>query len=160
MNRTFRKIVCLILAVILMLSMSTSAFAATADPGNNVNVSNRYYYTTVKGTEHLLSSTTKTAAQLAIEGERKEWINTLAGIATAKYAGVAAGVTLLVEQAYGYGEAAKINVYSRTDVRYRVDSLTGERTQSTSTYYIIYKLYVQNGSAYELYRTREFARHD
>lgn len=41
-----------------------------------------------------------------------------------------------------------------------VDSVTHKRTESTSTYYIIYKLYVKDGSSYKLYKTRECARHN
>ena len=162
MKRTLKRIVSLCLAVILMLSMSTSAFASTEDlcGDDAARVSYRYYYTTEKGEEHLLSTTTKTAAELAKESERNAWINVLAGVATGSYLGVGAAVTELVEQAHGYGTAAKIEVYSRTDVRYRVDSVTHKRTESTSTYYIIYKLYVKDGSSYKLYKTRECARHN
>ena len=50
MKRTLKRIVSLCLAVILMLSMSTSAFASTEDlcGDDAARVSNRYYYTTEK----------------------------------------------------------------------------------------------------------------
>ena len=59
-----------------------------------------------------------------------------------------------------YDTAAKIEIYSRIDVRYRIDSLTGERVSSTSTYYLIYKLYVEEDGGYLLYNTWESAKHN
>lgn len=159
MKTTIRRTICLALVIIMTFSVSTVAFAAEEIPESAVKVSNRYYFITVKGEERLLSTTTKTAAALAKESERKAWINTLAAIASAQYAGVGAAVSELVAQAHGYGTAAKINVYSRTDVKYKVDSVTGKRMPSITTYYIIYKLYVWDGSGYVLYKTRQCARH-
>lgn len=158
MKTKFRKTICLVLAIALMISMGTASFAATGIPENDTNASNRYYFVTEKGTEVLLSTTTKTAAQLAKESERKAWINTLSAIGTAEYAGVGAAVSELVAQAHGYGTAARIKVYSRTDKRYRVDSVTGKRTLSSTTDYIIYKLYVKDGDSYSLYKTRTCTR--
>lgn len=158
MKTKFRKTICLVLAIALMISMGTASFAATGIPENDTNASNRYYFVTEKGTEVLLSTTTKTAAQLAKESERKALISELVSLASSDAADIASAVTELVTQAHGYGTAARIKVYSRTDKKYRVDSVTGKRTLSSTTNYIIYKLYVKDGDSYSLYKTRTCTR--
>lgn len=158
MSSSIRKAVCLAIVVVFMVSMPTATFAAAGIPENETNISNRYYFVEEKGKEVLLSTTTKTAAQLAIESERKSWINTLAAIGSAQYAGIGNAVSELVAQAHGYGTAARIKVFSRTDKRYRVDSISGKRTLASSKDYIIYKLYVKDGDSYSLYKTKTCVR--
>lgn len=159
MIKSIRNATCLFLIIAFIFSNSVPVFAVDPYPNNGAaRVSNRYSYTTVKGKETLINTTTKTAAQLATESGRRTTIATLAALG-GKYAGAAVAVASLVADAHGYGTAARIQVYTRTDTRYRIDSLTGKRVSSSSTHYIIYKLYVKDGNKYVLYKTRECSRH-
>lgn len=170
MKTNTRKVCSLLLASSMALSMAAPAFAAERSYEKELELSmaqestaepfaNRYDYVIVEGTEHLIKSVEKSEAELAIEANRRVIIDIIAA-ATGSYLGGNFGtlvtplVTEAVMQAYGYGTAAKIESYSRKDIRYKVDSLTGKRTQVSTYTCVIIKLYVvDNSGNYAMYDT-------
>ena len=170
MKTNSKKLCSLLLASSMALSMAVPAFAAERSYEKELELSiaqesamepyaNRYDYVIVEGTEHLIKSVEKSEEELAIEANRRVAIDIIAAAAGAYLGGnfgtlVTPLATEAVMQAYGYGTAAKIETYSRKDIRYRIDSLTGKRTQTSTYTCVIIKLYVVDRSGnYVMYNT-------
>ena len=62
-----------------------------------------------------------------------------------------------VAGAHGVVEAAKLEYYSRTDTRYRINFITGEKTVSSTSYTLICKMYTKNtDGSYTYYKSYEW----
>lgn len=148
-----KKVIALATLFALALPMSVPVFASNADAGIEP-FANRYDYVTVKGDEKLIHTVTKTPAELRTEAAIKGTINGFVSVVTAVVKDPAlqlsaTAVTALANEMAairGYGEAATIKAYSRTDIRYRVDSLTGKRVADRTIYNVIYYLYRESSS--------------
>lgn len=162
-TKSTKRLCSLVLASSMALSMAVPAFAAERNYEKELELSitqesteqpfsNRYYYVTEEGPETLVKTITKSKEQLEDEAERKSMINVIAGVLTVKFAGAGAIASEVIMQAYGYGRAVKVEIYERVDVRYRVDSITGNRTKTNSYDCAVIKLYAKDDSgAYAMY---------
>lgn len=148
-----KKVIALATLFALALPMSVPVFASNEDTGIEP-FANRYDYVTKKGTEKLIYTVTKTPDQLRTEAMVRNTIDGVCDVVALHIEDPALAVSALViswlanglADIRGYGEAATIKVYTRTDIRYRVDSLTGERVADRTTYNVIYYLYRANSS--------------
>lgn len=176
MKKLISSILCLAMTCALFVpagaveTVTVTVNAAAASSGDSV-FSNRYDYVTVKGTERLSYTEIKTPEQLADE---QAILEASADFITGLFSSNPFPETVLdlllpdasdiievfMQEAHGVGKAAKIEVYTRTDVRYRVDSLTGDRVAISSTYVMTFKLYVREGSSYTLYNTKVCSKHN
>lgn len=159
-----KSLVAVSLVAAMAVPLSAPVFAAESEPGIET-FSNRYEFVTEKGKEHLFYTITKTATQLAAEGAIVDTINGVCDAVMGEggsldirvSAAVVRGLTAALKETQGVGKAAKIKVYSRTDVKYRIDSLTGKKQAYSSTYYMIYELYQGNDT--KPYYTRTESHH-
>lgn len=143
-----KKFVALTLLFALALPMSVPVFAANTDDGIEPFV-NRYDYVTVKGTEELIGTVNRTPDQLRTEEMIMNAVHVACDIVgwNIKIPELTASATVMrwladgLAEIRGFGEAATIKIYTRTDIRYRVDSLTGERVADRTIYNVIYYLY-------------------
>lgn len=138
----------------LAIPVSVPVFAANVDDGIEP-FANRYDFVTVKGTEELVYTVTKTPEELRTEEMITKAVNyTCDAVALRiEVPELAVSVQLVrwlgtgLAKIRGYGEAATIKAYTRTDIRYRVDSLTGERVADRTIYNVVYYLYHANSSS-------------
>lgn len=163
----------MILLCSMLFSMAVPAFAANRSIEKSPNCSipqgdtkepfaNRYDFVTVKGEEHVLFIETKDEHELTREQATKISVNsaiTVAGkiFAVAWPATTATKMAVnIVSYSRGVGMGAEIIYYARSDVRYRIDSLTGDRVAISTTYILGYRLYKADGT---LHNTFEYSTH-
>jgi len=172
MKKLISSILCLAMTCALFVpagaveTVTVTVNAAAASSGDSV-LSNRYDYVTVKGTEKLAVSHVKTPEDLQDE---EAYMNAAKKAIKALLAATGPGfdpdandvADMFADMAFamnGLGSKGKIEIYTRMDTRYRVDSLTGERVAERYTYYLIYKVYVDNGNGYDHLKTQQFIDH-
>ena len=173
MKKNSKKLCSLMLAGSMALSMAAPAFAAERSYEKELELSivqesaedplsNRYDYVTVKGEKKLLYSESKSNGQFVTEQFIVDGINGAINCAADNFqqywVPIKVGqlaLNALVLDAHGIGSAVSFDYYSRIDVRYRVDSLTGQRTPVSRTYTLICEM--SGGSDVKTY---EWHKHD
>lgn len=168
-KRMIKKILSLTLVFAMVLPMSIPVFAAAApEPEMEPYANNRYFFRHIPGSEHLLTSYEKTSESVEDEKVFLGWVDECADfIAGEVKIPAATVVTHLLAYGYtwragimGVGKMGKVEIYTRTDKKYLVDSLTGKETFAGYEYYMVYKFYEGTNGKYGKPVTQEYIRHD
>lgn len=159
MKTNSKKLCSLVLASSMALSMAVPAFAAersyekeitfTVTQGSEAEpFANRFDHVTVKGEEHFLFEEHKENGQYVTERFIVDGINGAINCASESFQQFWTPIKLgqlalntLIFDAHGIGSAIDFKYYSRTDVRYQINSITGKRTPISTTYTLICKMY-------------------
>ena len=162
-----KKFVAVALAFAMVLPLSAPVFAAETPSTTESRVNNRYYFTTEPGTRRFVYSHVKTWQDLQTEAAYQAAINACIDALTGKLPSdnfevspniVGKCFADILNGMHGIGSKGKVEIYSRTDTRYRVDSVTHKKTRVGYTYVLEYLIYVDNGKGYTLINTREWSR--
>ena len=162
-----KKFVAVALAFAMVLPLSAPVFAAETPSTTESRVNNRYYFTTEPGTRHFVYSHVKTWEDLQTEEAYDNAVDAFIAALTGKLPSsdykVSSSFVLnsfadMLNAMHGIGSKGKVEIYSRLDTRYRVDSITGTKTRVGYTYVLEYLIYVDNGKGYTLINTRECSR--
>lgn len=156
----------MLLVLAMVFPMTVPVFAASSGSEMEPYVDYDYYWD--YGEDRLFYSEYKSDEQLRKEGAALSFAtDVLAGcvdpsffdppetVLDALLPDISDLMDEFIKYHHGFGRAAKIVVYSRTDTRYRLNSLTGQWVPIRSRYTMTFDLYdrVESG-AYELYHTK------
>ena len=166
-----KKIISIVLALAMVLPLSTPVFAAETEPGiDTFDVDYDFYWE--YGEYRLANVQYKTDEELAQEGAALEIAaDILVGAVDPTHfdppetvldfilPDASDFIEVFIQETYGFGKAAKIETYTKIDSRYRLNAITDERFLISQTYYMLIKLYVRNeDGTYEFYNDDTFKK--